>query len=267
MEARLIGVLALLCLLGVPAAAGAAEAGLSCGEVECDAVRVDLDDTASLQRGARIFVNYCLSCHSASYMRYERMGQDLGISEELVRENLLFATNQVGDLMKAAMSAEDAEDWFGRPPPDLTLVTRYREPEWVYTYMRAFYRDNDSPSGWNNVVFPNVAMPQVLYEWQGEQRLRTGAGEERPAAGVQAAQEEGHGGNDTVLARLELAQPGTLTRAEYDLAMRDLTNFLVYLGEPAKLARYRVGFYVLIFLAVFLFFAWLLKKEYWKDVH
>lgn len=258
MEARVIGLLALLWLLAAPPA-GAVEGGHGCGEVECDPVRVDLDDRASLQRGARIFVNYCLSCHSASYMRYERMGNDLGISEELVRENLLFAASQVGDLMKAVMSVEDATDWFGTAPPDLSLVTRYRSPEWVYTYMRGFYRDDDSPSGWNNVVFPNVAMPHVLYEWQGEQRAR--AGRDPAAAG-----DTGHG-SGTMLARLELVEPGTLSSQDYDLAMRDLTNFLVYVGEPAKLVRYRIGIYVLIFLAVFLFFAWLLKKEYWKDIH
>src|SRR5690606_18934662 len=168
-EARLIALAALLWLLAVPSA-WAVEAGHECGEVECDPVRIDLGDRPSLQRGARIFVNYCLSCHSASYMRYERMGRDLGISEELVRENLLFAAEQVGDLMQAVMSTEDATDWFGTAPPDLSLVTRYRDPEWVYTFLRGFYRDDDSPSGWNNVVFPNVAMTHVLFEWQGEQR-------------------------------------------------------------------------------------------------
>jgi ubiquinol-cytochrome c reductase cytochrome c1 subunit len=261
-EARLIALAALLWLLAVPSA-WAVEAGHECGEVECDPVRIDLGDRPSLQRGARIFVNYCLSCHSASYMRYERMGRDLGISEELVRENLLFAAEQVGDLMQAVMSAEDATDWFGTAPPDLSLVTRYRDPEWVYTFLRGFYRDDDSPSGWNNVVFPNVAMPHVLYEWQGEQRPRAGAGE---PAGRADDPPESHGG-DSVTARLELVDPGTLSPQEYDLAMRDLTNFLVYVGEPAKLVRYRIGLYVLIFLAVFLFFAWLLKKEYWKDIH
>lgn len=263
MEARVGALLALLWLLAAPAAGWAVEAGHDCGEVECDPVRVDLDDRASLQRGARIFVNYCLSCHSAQYMRYERMGEDLGISDELVQENLLFAAEQVGDLMKAVMSAEDATDWFGTAPPDLSLVTRYREPEWVYTFLRGFYRDDDSPSGWNNVVFPNVAMPHVLYEWQGEQRPRRGAGE---PAGEAGAPPQTHGGA-TVTARLELVNPGTMSLQQYDMAMRDLTNFLVYVGEPAKLVRYRIGFYVLVFLAVFLVVAWLLKKEYWKDVH
>lgn len=236
MRALILAVLVIL-----PFGAQGAEGHNACGQVRCDPVRIDLDDQPSLQRGARIFVNYCLSCHSAGYMRYNRMGEDLGISEELVTENLLFAADKVGDLMKAVMRKEDGKDWFGTPPPDLTLVTRWRSPEWVYTYMRGFYRDNKSPSGWNNVVFPNVAMPHVLYEWQGEQRLAEG--------------------------RLQLDKPGVKTPKEYDRDMRDLTNFLVYLGEPAKLDRYRIGVYVLIFLVVFLFFAYLLKKEYWKDIH
>lgn len=260
MEARIAKLMALLALLLAPPV-WAVEAGRSCGEVECDPVRIDLDDTASLQRGARIFVNYCLSCHSASYMRYQRMGEDLGISEELVRENLLFAAERVGDPMKAVMSEEDAADWFGTAPPDLSLVTRYREPEWVYTYMRGFYRDDDSPSGWNNVVFPNVAMPHVLYEWQGEQR-RIGAAAVTAPHGAAAAEAE----ELASAPELELVEAGTMSPQEYSRAMRDLTNFLVYVGEPAKLIRYRIGTYVLIFLAVFLFFAWLLKKEYWKDI-
>ena len=216
-----------------------------------DPVNIDLGDKASLQNGARIFVNFCLSCHSASYMRYNRMGHDLGISEELVKENLLFAADKVGDLMKAVMPPDDAKLWFGVAPPDLSLIARYRKPAWVYTYLRSFYRDPKSPSGWNNVVFPHVAMPHVLYEWQGNQR----AAFKKDAQGV----DEFEG--------FELERPGSMSAKEYDDAMRDLTNFLVYLGEPAKLVRYQIGVYVLIFLAVFLVFAYLLKKEYWKDVH
>lgn len=216
-----------------------------------DPVNIDLSDKASLQRGARIFVNYCLSCHSASYMRYNRMGHDLRISDELVKENLLFAADKVGDLMKAVMPKDDAKLWFGVAPPDLSLIARARKPAWVYTYLRSFYRDPRSPSGWNNVVFPHVAMPHVLYEWQGDQR----AAFKKDAHGVE------------VFEGFEPERPGSMSAKEYDDAMRDLTNFLVYLGEPAKLVRYQIGLYVLIFLAVFLVFAYLLKKEYWKDVH
>lgn len=254
----------LFCLLAFLAAPAAAYAAAE--HVRLDPVQVDLGDQPSLQRGARIFVNYCLSCHSAAYMRYNRMGNDLGISEELVKENLLFAADKVGDLMKAVMPQEDAKDWFGTPPPDLTLVARSRGPKWIYTYMRSFYRDAESPNGWNNTVFANVAMPHVLYEWQGEQRpvFRT----EKHTATVEEDGKRAERVVEThVFDKFEIETPGTMTVAEYDRAMRDLTNFLVYLGEPAKLERYRLGVYVLIFLAVFLVFAYLLKKEYWKDVH
>ncbi len=231
-----------------------------------DPVNIDLNDRASLQRGARIFVNYCLSCHSASYMRYNRMGHDLGISEELVKENLLFAADKVGDLMKAVMPKEDAKLWFGVAPPDLSLIARARKPAWVYTYLRSFYRDPESHSGWNNVVFPHVAMPHVLYEWQGDQRAVFKTVKTKTHVEVDGKMVEKDVETEE-FERLELERPGSMSAKEYDDAMRDLTNFLVYLGEPAKLMRYRIGVYVLIFLAVFLVFAYLLKKEYWKDVH
>lgn len=258
--------LPVLLLLALPLGAHAAGGGnKSCGAVECDPVKIDLNDKASLQNGARIFVNYCLSCHSASYMRYNRMGQDLGISEELVEENLLFAADKVGDLMKAVMPREDAKDWFGVAPPDLTLATRAHEPEWVYTYLRSFYLDPKSPSGWNNMVFENVAMPHVLYEWQGAQRpvyntVKKTVTVEQNGKKVEKVVET------HVFEKLALERPGTMKPADFDKAMRDLTNFMVYLGEPAKLVRYRIGVYVLIFLAVFLVVAYRLKKEYWKDV-
>jgi ubiquinol-cytochrome c reductase cytochrome c1 subunit len=244
-----------------PVASFAAEGG-----PKLDHVNIDLNDKASLQRGARIFVNYCLSCHSASYMRYNRMGHDLGISDELVKENLLFAADKVGDLMKAVMPREDAKDWFGVAPPDLSDEARYRGPDWIYTYMRSFYRDKKSPSGWNNIVFPHVAMPNVLYEWQGDQRAVFKTEKNKTIVEIDGKKVE----KDTeqeVFDHLELDRPGSMSREDYDKAMRDLTNFMVYLGEPAKLVRYRIGVYVLIFLAVFLVFAYLLKKEYWKDVH
>jgi len=220
--------------------------------VKLDPVNIDLGDKPSLQRGARTFVNYCLSCHSAGYMRYNRMGKDLGISDELVKENLLFAADKVGDLMKAVMPRDDAKQWFGVAPPDLTLVARNRGPEWVYTYMRSFYRDEGSPSGWNNIVFRNVAMPHVLYGWQGIRRANF-------------AHDKTTG--ESHFMGFEMVEPGSMTPKEYDKAMRDLTNFLVYLGEPAKLVRYGIGVYVLLFLVVFFVLAYLLKKEYWKDVH
>lgn len=222
--------------------------------VKLDPVKIDLSNKKSLQNGARIFVNFCLSCHSASYMRYNRMGHDLGISDELVKENLLFAADKVGEPMKAVMPADDAKAAFSTVPPDLSLVARSRGADWLYTYMRSFYRDDKSASGWNNTVFEHVAMPHVLYEWQGHQR---------PVYEVKKQD----GKEERVFSKFVLDKPGSMKPAEYDAAMRDLTNFLVYLGEPAKLKRYTVGVFVLLFLAVFGVIAYLLKKEYWRDVH
>jgi ubiquinol-cytochrome c reductase cytochrome c1 subunit len=219
--------------------------------VKLDQVSIDLGDKASLQNGARIFVNYCLGCHSASYMRYNRMAHDLDIPEETVAENMLFAADKIGDLMKAVMPAKDAKKWFGTAPPDLTLVARSRGPEWIYTYLRSFYQDEKSPSGWNNVVFPHVAMPHVLYEWQGPQKAVFETDDE----GVEQ------------FVKFEQVKPGTMEPKEFDRNMRDLTNFFVYLGEPAKLVRYGIGWWVLAFLAVFFVLAYALKKEFWKDVH
>lgn len=223
-----------------------------------DHVKIDLHDQASLQRGARTFVNYCLSCHNASYMRYNRMGEDLGISDELIQKNMLFAGNKVGDLMKVAMRPDDAKKWFGTVPPDLTLVARSRGADWIYTYLRSFYRDPSTRSGWNNIVFPHVAMPHVLYDWQGVQQ----------AVFVTKKVKEGDATvEEKVFDHFDIEKPGTMSAADYDSAVRDLTNFLVYMGEPAKLQRYHVGIYVLAFLVVFAIVAYLLKKEYWKDVH
>jgi ubiquinol-cytochrome c reductase cytochrome c1 subunit len=252
-------VLLLLCL--APAAFASSGNGPT-----LDAVKVDLNDTASLQRGARIFVNYCLSCHSAAYMRYNRMGHDLGISDELVKENLLFAADKVGDLMKAVMPREEAMAAFSTVPPDLSLAARARTPEWIYTYLRSFYRDDASPKGWNNIVFPNVAMPHVLYEWQGHQRAVYTTTKEKRVVEVDGKQVEKEF-EEKKFDRFELERAGSMSAEQYNDAMRDLINFLVYLGEPAKLERYRLGVYVLLFLAGFFVLAYLLKKEYWKDVH
>ena len=231
-----------------------------------DHVKIDLSDRASLQRGARIFVNCCLSCHSAAYLRYDRMGHDLGISNELVKQDLLFAANKVGDRMMAVMPAADGKKWFGVAPPDLTLEARYRGTDWIYTYLRSFYRDPKSFSGWNNTVFPHVAMPFVLYGWQGEQRAVF-----RTKKIVSHVVEDGKPvtevSEEKVFDHFTLVKPGTMTPKQYDQAIRDLTNFMAYMAEPTKLERIRVGVYVLIFLAVFLVLAILLKKEYWKDIH
>ena len=254
-------ILILLCMAlpGVSLASGG-------GHARLDAVKIDLNDTASLQRGARTFINYCLSCHSASYMRYNRMGEDLGLSEELVKANLMFASDKTGELMKAAMTREDAKKWFGTAPPDLSLVARSRGPNWFYTYMRSFYRDEKSSTGWNNTLFPSVAMPHVLHDVQGLQRAvyRTVKHESET---VKDGKKVKQVTEEKVFDRFEIEKPGSMTAEQYDESMRDLTNFMVYLGEPAKLVRYRIGIVVLVFLAIFFVVAYLLKKEYWKDVH
>jgi ubiquinol-cytochrome c reductase cytochrome c1 subunit len=237
----------LLTLLpGAVLAAGAA--------VHLDKADTDLKNQQSLQRGAKLFVNYCLSCHSAQHQRYNRMGRDIGLTDQQVIDNLLFASDKVGERMTIAMKPGDAKAWFGAPPPDLTLVARVRGADWLYTYMRTFYADESRPFGVNNLVFPSVGMPHVLWELQGIQKPVFKTVE--------------HGGEThEVLDHLELVEPGKLTPVEYDKAIRDLVNFMVYMSEPAQLERKALGVKVILFLLVFLVVAYLLKKEYWKDVH
>lgn len=204
------------------------------------------NDVPSLQRGAKVFVNYCLNCHSASYMRYNRL-RDLGLSEGEIKDNLLFTADKVGDLMRTSMRRDEAKVWFGAAPPDLTLIARARASEfgsgadWLYTYLRTFYRDDSRPTGWNNVVFANVGMPHVLWQLQGEQVLHD------------------H--------KLVLDKPGKLTPAEYDSMVADLVGYLKYMGEPISEFRKNLGVIVLIALSVLFVFAYALKREYWKDIH
>jgi ubiquinol-cytochrome c reductase cytochrome c1 subunit len=221
------------------------------GKAHLEPSGVNIKDMASLQRGAGLFVNNCLSCHSASYMRYNRLSEDLGLSEEVVMENLVFADAKIGDTMEIAMSAEDSERWFGKTPPDLSLVGRSRGADWLYAYMRTFYQDENGE--WNNLALPNAAMPHVLWKMQG---IQTVAG---------AGHDDDHSADGAV--QLELTTPGTLSPEEYDNTVRDLVTFLDYLGEPAKLKRKNIGVWVILFLAVFTFLTYLLKAEYWRDVH
>lgn len=216
---------------------------------------VNLRDTASLQRGAKLFVNYCLSCHSASFMRYNRVARDLGIPEKVVASQMMFTTDKVGDLMQVALKPADGEAWFGVAPPDLSVIARARGANWLYTFLQSFYLDSSRPTGVNNVVFPSVAMPHVLGELQGIQRA------------VFKKEKNAEGKEVEVLERLEPSVPGTMSDAEYKKTVHDLVNFLVYLGEPAKLVRYKVGAWVIAFLLILLVPVYLMKKEYWKDVH
>ena len=227
-------------------------------EIKLDRAPIDGQDLISLQRGAWAFVNYCLNCHSANYMRYNRLNE-LGLTEQQIRDNLVFTESKVGDLMKNAMDPKDSREWFGAPPPALTVIARARAShagsgaDWLYTFLRSFYRDPSRPTGWNNTVFPNVGMPHVLYQLQGEQVLKT----ER----VQGP------GYPIEVQKLALEKPGTMAPIGYDRLVADLVNYLNYMAEPAAGDRKQIGIYVLWFLGVMFVLAYLLKKEYWKDVH
>ncbi len=214
---------------------------------------VDLNDQASLQRGAKYYMSYCSGCHSLKYMRYSRLGEDLGLTEDEVKQNLMFKDGvQIGETINTGMSAETGKQMFGKAPPDLSVISRVRGPDWVYTYLKSFYLDESRPLGWNNKLFPNASMPNPLWELQGLQHAEFGepdvAGERHPE-------------------RLVVTSPGRVTPQEYDQTVRDITNFLEYAGEPAALKRQSLGVWVVLFLALLAFLAYLLKNEYWTDVH
>ncbi|MDG2252769.1 MAG: cytochrome c1 [Methylophilaceae bacterium] len=202
---------------------------------------IDLDDTISLQRGARNFVNYCLNCHSASYMRYNRL-TDIGLTEELIKDNLLFTSDKVGDPMAISMKYSDAKKWFGAAPPNLSVTARSRGADWIYSYLRSFYRDPSRNMGWNNTVYKNSAMPHILWELQGEQHIN-------------------HETNN-----FKLVIPGKLSPKEYDQFIGDITNYMVFMSEPGQQKRRQMGYYVLAFLFLLLVLTINLKKEYWKNI-
>ena len=226
----------------------------------------------SQQRGARTFVNYCLNCHSARYMRYNRLA-DLGLTEAQIRDNLMFATDKVGSTMMVAMTPADGKAWFGVPPPDLTVEARVRGDDWLYNYLLAFYKDESAPSGWNNLIFPNVAMPHVLGELSGTSRLAVAEFKGHEEAQAAALAGKGivvlePGKNHTwVVKTLTVETPGTLSPAQYREMAADLVNFLTYMGEPTKNKRVSLGLIVLLYLCVLFGFAYWMKREYWKDVH
>ena len=202
---------------------------------------VDIANTISLQNGARLFINYCVSCHSAEYMRYNRMAEDLGLSIDMVEQNLMFASDKVGDTMTIAMKQDEAEQWFGVRPPDLSVIARSKGVNYLYSFLNGFYIDSSRPTGVNNVYYPNTAMPHVLWELQG----------------LQDKSGDAH----------QLSPEGEMTSIQYQQATRDLVAFLDYVGEPAKLVRYKIGFWVIAFLLVLFLVACMVKKEYWKDIH
>jgi ubiquinol-cytochrome c reductase cytochrome c1 subunit len=248
---KLIAVLAF-----APAVALANEAGFP-----LDRAPDRSNDMAALQNGAKLFVNYCLNCHSASAMRYNRL-RDIGLTEEQIRNNLLFTSTKIGDLMTVSMSAKDAKEWFGAVPPDLSVIARAKASEagsgadYLYTYLRTFYKDDTRPTGWNNMVFPSVGMPHVMWELQG---VRTAKYTE---------EKDSHDASKTVhkFAGFEQVKPGTLSPAEFDNATADLVAYLEWMGEPGQNKRKRLGVIVLLFLGIFTFLAWRLNKSYWKEI-
>jgi ubiquinol-cytochrome c reductase cytochrome c1 subunit len=217
-----------------------------------DSAPIEPRDHVSLQAGARTFVNYCLNCHGAQYMRYNRL-TDLGLTEAQIKDNLMFAADKVGETMKVAMSAKDGKAWFGVPPPDLSVIARSRGADWLYTYLRTFYRDDKTTSGWNNAVYPNVAMPHVLWQLQGER-------------GYESVAHTDKAGHVSLERNWKQLTPGAQGVVEYDRTVRDLVNFLVYLGEPSAQSRKSIGIVVLFVLSVVFVFAYAMKKAFWTDV-
>lgn len=217
-----------------------------------------VNNLPALQHGAKIFVNYCLNCHSAASMRYNRL-QELGLTEQQIKQNLLFTSDKVGDVMQTAMLPREAKEWFGAAPPDLSVIARARGADWLYTYLRTFYRDSTRPTGWNNLVFPNVGMPHVLWELQGEliDKSETLTSVEKQAI---------VGQKEHQVTELVLRTPGKLSAVEYDETVADLVAFLSWMGEPMQNERRRIGVWVLLFIGVFFVLAWCLNANYWKDI-
>ena len=213
----------------------------SAENIELSKAPIDLTNNQSLQRGAKTFINYCLNCHSANFMRYSNL-QDIGLSAETIKNDLLFTGDKIGDTMSVNMSAKDSKKWFGASPPDLSVVARSRGADWIYSYMRGFYSDPSRPMGWNNTVYVNSAMPHILWQLQGEQIL------------------------NPKTKKLEKFSSGKLDAKEYDAMIADLTNYLVYMSEPDQLKRKKMGYYVIGFLLLLLFLTIKLKKEYWRDI-
>ncbi|MFT4196017.1 cytochrome c1 [Ottowia sp.] len=243
-------------VLAVSLGGGAHAAG---GGIAWDKAPANTTDLASLQNGAKIFVNYCLSCHSAAFMRFNRL-QDIGLTEQQIKDNLLFTTEKVGDTMRASIDPLQAKAWFGANPPDLTLIARSRAgaggtgADYVYTLMRAYYRDGTKPTGWNNLAFPSIGMPNPLWQLQGERKPL-----------FETREDHGHEVH-AFTGRWEQVSPGTMTPLQFDQAVGDLVNYLQWMGEPAQNKRVKIGVWVLLFLLLFTLLAWRLNAAYWKDV-
>lgn len=249
-------------------------------ELKLDRAPIDVRNALSLQAGARTFVDYCLNCHSASLMRYNRL-MDLGLSEQQIKDNLMFtAEKKVGQMMDISISRPDAKSWFGAVPPDLSVIARLRGADWLYTYLRTFYRDPSSSNGWNNMVFERVGMPHVLWQLQGESVLNVREFEtkkEAEAAQIQVKSfsvveemPDEPGSKESAryaLKSIKVEKPGVLSQPQYDETVRDLVNFLVWMSEPNQVFRKQVGIIVMFFCLIFVLLTWFLYKEFWKDVH
>jgi ubiquinol-cytochrome c reductase cytochrome c1 subunit len=259
MKKMILTLLAALALvLGLSAPARASEGGVAWDKFPT----AKLTDMAALQNGAKLFVNYCLNCHSAAFMRYNRL-RDLQLSEEQIKQNLMFTTEKVGETMKATLDPAQAKQWFGGNPPDLTLVARSRADfskgsgaDYLYTYLRSYYRDETKPTGWNNLAYPNVGMPHVLWELQGQRKA------------VHVEEKDPHDPSKTLhrFAGYEQLSPGKLTPLQYDDAIADLVGYMQWMAEPGQAQRYRLGVWVMLFLACFTVIAWRLNAAFWKDI-
>ena len=234
-------------LLGTAFAAG--------GDFPLDSAPDRLNNNASLQNGAKIFVNYCSGCHSAVNLRYNRL-RDIGLTDQQIKDNLILGDQKVGDLMTISTNPKDSKAWFGKVPPDMSVVARSRGTDWLYTYFRTYYKDSDSPTGWNNLVYPNVGMPHVLWQLQGE----------RAAIFENVKDAKDPSRTTKVFKGFEQLSPGLMKPQEYDDNIADLVSFMSWMAEPTQLQRKRIGVVVLLFLAIFTLIAWRLNKAYWKDI-
>ena len=265
--------LVVLLALAAPLALAAEES------VSLDSAPIDPRDVASLQAGARTFVNYCLNCHSAGMMRYHKL-LDLGLTEQQVKDNLLFTADKIGELMTVALTKKDAKEWFGTAPPDLSVIARARGADWLYTYLRSFYRDPESATGWNNMVFEHVAMPHALWTLSGQQaqvERKFKNMEQAEAVGrmqrnawkidVLTPEQAGKDGERFILKTIRTETAGSLSQIDYDILVRDLVNFMTWMSEPNQVTRKQVGYVVMLVLLVLLVLTYLLYKEFWKDVH
>jgi len=248
-------IISVLMSLGMITGVAASEGGIHWDKFPVE----KMEDVASLQNGAKLFVNYCLNCHAASYMRYNRL-RDIGLTEDQIKKNLMFATDKVGDTMKVSLDPKQAKEWLGVNPPDLTVIARSRAgsngsgADYLYTYLRTYYRDDTKATGWNNLAYPNSAMPHVLWELQGQRTAKF------------SDSKDAHGAVQHKLDGYQIVSAGSMTALEYDNAIGDLVAYLQWMSEPVQGQRVRLGVWVMLFLAVFTVIAWRLNAAYWKDI-